>query len=258
MTVPDPHNLTRSNRARVYNGLDGGKEALGPHREIAQELTELLPGLPKAAPDNRAFLDEAVITLARSGITQFIDLGAGFPRTGPDLHTIVREHALDARMVYVDCDVPVVAHWRAKLKGRGLAAVERDALNPSEVLGAYEMQLLIDFDQPVGLVMGLLVHFWSDEELRVLETYLKALAPGSGLVLSHATTMGLTQEQLARAVSAYKQPIYPRSEEEIRALFDSLDLLPPGVVAVRDWPLHSGVDEPPLFLGGVALTRAER
>jgi len=256
----DPYRLAGHNQARVYDDLGGGKDALAPQRKVAQNLTTHLPGLRDAVRDNRAFLDEAVVMLARGGIDQFIDLGAGFPRTGPNLHHIAREHAPDARMVYVDYDVPVVAHWRAQLKGYGLAAVERDARRPVEVLSAYETQMLIDIDRPVGLIMGLLLHFWTDEELQqVLDIYLQALASGSGLVISHATTTGLTAEQLDAAVKEYEQPIYPRSEQEITALFDGVDLMPPGVVAVRDWPLRRiDDDKPPLFLGGVALIRDRR
>lgn len=155
---------------------------------------------------------------------------------GKNLHDIVREHAPAARMVYLDHDQMVVVHWRARLKTRGLAVVEGDALHPEKVLADPELRKLIDLDRPVGLIMSALVHFWPSEDVApVMDAYLTALAPGSGLVLSHATTQGLFQDLLTLAVHAYEQPIHPRSADEITRLFDGLDLLPPGW-----WPFGTG------------------
>jgi hypothetical protein len=71
---------------------------------------------------NRAFLRRAVRFLARDGIRQFIDLGAGLPSAGA-VHEIARTIDPSARVAYVDSDPVVVAHARALLADSPSVAV---------------------------------------------------------------------------------------------------------------------------------------
>ncbi|MFD8560635.1 SAM-dependent methyltransferase [Streptosporangium canum] len=254
-----PHlDVSRPATSRVYAGLADGKDLFATDRKIVEAVKTVIPGIRHAVRANCVFLREAVATLTRDhGITQVLDLGAGLPDADTNLHDVAREHAPHARIVYVDHDPMVVAHWRARLNHAGTAVVHGDALFPAQIMATAEVKELIDFTQPVALVMGALMHFWTDDVLPgVLGSYLAALKPGSALAFSHATTDKLSAETAAAAVKAYGMPIYPRSGTQIRSLLSGLKPLPPGVVAVRDWPVNDKLDRgsPPMLLGGVAFT----
>jgi hypothetical protein len=75
---------------------------------------------------NRALLRRAVTHLARDGVRQFLDLGAGLP-TKDNVHDIAQRVHPDARTVYVDHDSIVILHARALLvRDEQTAAVQAD------------------------------------------------------------------------------------------------------------------------------------
>ena len=113
--------------------------------------------------DNRAFLRRAVRVLTReAGIRQFIDLGSGLPTQG-NVHEIVQAIAPDARVVYVDNDAMVVTHGRALLAGDNTVAIQADLREPEVILGHPEVRQLIDFDQPIALLLMAILHFLPDD-----------------------------------------------------------------------------------------------
>ncbi|WP_324195186.1 SAM-dependent methyltransferase [Nocardia puris] len=66
----------------------------------------------------------------------------------------------------------------------------------------------------------------------------EALAPGSHLVMTHATSDHLTDEDLAEANLANKRsgvPFQLRSTEEFKQFFTGLDLVPPGIGSILTW-----------------------
>jgi S-adenosyl methyltransferase len=80
------------------------------------------------------------------------------------------------------------------------------------------------------------------------------MAPGSYLILSHATSTGSDPSMVAFLESVYANATSPavfRTEEQIRHLFDGLELVRPGLVDVQDWPKRNGTRTAVRVTGGV-------
>ena len=176
---------SKPNIARVYDALLGGKDNYAADRELAERIVTLNPGLPGLVRDNRVFITKAV-TMAAShrGIRQFIDLGAGLP-THPSVHEAAQRVSPDARVAYVDNDPVVQSHVRALLAGDGVAAISADITRPAEVLADPELARVIDFGQPVCVILAAVLHFQPAEVARFLiAEYAAPLAAGSVLLVS--------------------------------------------------------------------------
>jgi SAM-dependent methyltransferase len=245
------------NAARVYDWLLGGKDNYDADRQAARRLLRAVPGARQAARDNRAFLARAVAVLAEQGITQFIDIGSGLPAAGP-VHEIARETRPDARVAYVDHDPVVVAHARALLADApGLVAVQADLRDPGTLLADPALAGLIDFGQPVAVLLVAVLHFLkdADDPHGIVRAITARLAPGSYLAISHGTTDEVDVGAARAAQTAYQgasMPGVPRSRAEVERFFDGLDLLPPGVADVRSWGQPGAAPSGPvLFWGAV-------
>jgi hypothetical protein len=104
--------------------------------------------------------------------------------------------------------------------------------DPDAVLNHPEMRGLIDFSQPVGLLMTAVLHFVADgsDPWGLAGRYADALAPGSYLALSHATADKLPPRSVQAMYDTYKdatEQIYLRSRAEVTRFFDGLELVPP-------------------------------
>ncbi len=118
--------------------------------------------------------------LSGQGIAQFIDLGSGLP-TVENTHHVAQRANPGSRVVYVDNDPMVLAHGRALLaENDGTAVVTSDLRDPA-------VKKLIDFDQPVGVMLvGILHHLHDDEDPRgIVEAYMAAVPSGSHLFITH-------------------------------------------------------------------------
>ena len=124
---------------------------------------------------------------AGAGITQFLDIGSGLP-TNQNVHEVAQPVNPDSRVVYVDIDPVVVNHAQALLSGRQTAAVRGDVCHPEEILCAPEVCRLIDFGQPVAVLVLAVLHFIPDEAdpAGAMARLRDAMAPGSYLMISHA------------------------------------------------------------------------
>jgi SAM-dependent methyltransferase len=263
--LPDEIDTSRPHPARMYDYYLGGKNHFAADRETADKM---VASARIAARENRGFLGRAVRYLAgEAGIRQFLDIGSGLPTTG-NVHEIAQAAAPESRVVYVDNDPLVLAHARALLtsspEGR-TAYIRADLREPEAVLGAPATREVLDFGQPVALVLAAVLHFVPDEYWpgEILAGLLAALPPGSYLVASHATAEHVTESAGAKATRAYRSsgvPWQPRDSGDFASLaFAGLDLVPPGVVLVSEWrpegdsprPLPSEVN----CYGGVARKR---
>lgn len=76
--------------------------------------------------------------------------------------------------------------------------------------------------------------------------YLAALAPGSYLVLSHATNDFSAQKMDANAEVAHNSGtmLIPRSRDAIMRIFNGRELVDPGLVLVSRWRPEGGEPEP--------------
>ena len=251
----EPFDTTRPNIARVWDYWLGGKDNFAADRELAEKMLAIHPVTAQMARENRQFLGRAVSYVAARGIRQFIDVGAGLP-TVLNTHDIAQYTEPAARVAYVDNDPVVISHARSLLaKSPRVIAVPGDLHDPKRVLTDPGLTGLIDLAEPACVIMSGVLHFADPATARdIAATFIRALVPGSYLIISVGSGSPSEGENFTSAYTAAQ--IYIHSREEIQGFFGDLDLVPPGVVSVRDW---SGDDQPlhlkPLtatFVAGVA------
>jgi hypothetical protein len=233
------------NVARIYDYWLGGKDNFAADREAAEQSAKAVPALPWLSVENRKFLGRAVRFCARAGITQFLDIGSGLP-TMENVHQVAEQAAKEPRVVYVDNDPVVVSHARALLRAPHTAAARGDLTRPGEILAAPEVRRLIDFGQPVAILVVATLHFIPDEAgpAAAMARLRDAMAPGSYLVISHVEVSAdhgvgtQPRSQAARDLGEAQKgtPWGPaRNRDEIAAFFGDLTLVEPGLVDVWDW-----------------------
>ncbi|MFE9909791.1 SAM-dependent methyltransferase [Streptomyces clavifer] len=248
--------------SRMYDFYLGGSHNFEVDREAARKAMEFMPGLPKIMQANRAFMRRAVRHATASGINQFLDIGSGIPTFG-NVHEVAQADDPEARIAYVDHDPVAVAHSQAVLEGNERAVVAAaDLRKPAEILENPEVRALIDLDRPVALLLVAVLHFIedTDDPYGAVAALHEALAPGSLLILTHASYEGipLSQEEAGGTVGVYRttrNPLIMRSREEISRFFTGFDLVEPGLVSMPDWrPESPGsqTQEDPFAFSGFA------
>jgi SAM-dependent methyltransferase len=230
--------------ARVWDYLAGGKDNFRVDRIVAEELAGRFPDLVKMARETRRFVACAVEQLAAGGVDQFLDVGCGYPARNISTHDVVQTVNRHARVVYVDRDPLVAAHARALCtsspEGRS-EFLDADLREPDTILTSPIVHDILDLTRPVALVLSGVLHDLpdADQPYQVADYLVRALAPGSYLVLSHLTGDWLPHgdgEHLTKlAAAAGYGPLCPRSHDEIARFLDGVDLLKPGLVPVEQW-----------------------
>lgn len=237
--------VERANVARIYDALLGGSHNFAVDRDVASALTAIEPTSRDAARANRQFLGRAVRFLVKSGIRQFLDIGSGVPTLG-NVHEIAQSAAPDARVVYVDTDPIAIAHSKSILTGNDQATiVHADLREPDAILSHPGVKRLIDFDQPVALLLVAVLHFITEEEHPgdLVRRLADALAPGSYLVISHATLDGRAPqvgEAIEKLYSRTSAPGRPRDHASVQAFFEGFEILEPGLVYLPLWRPEEG------------------
>lgn len=246
--------------SRIYDYYLGGSHNFDIDREAARKAMEFMPGLPKIMQANRAFLRRAVRFAADEGITQFLDIGSGIPTFG-NVHEVAQSASPGARVLYVDNDPVAVAHSEAVLEGNeGADVVAADLRKPQEILASSQFERLIDQNRPVALLLVAILHFVEDEDdpYEAVTQLRDALAPGSLLVVTHASYEGipLPPERAEGAVDVYKDirnPLIMRSRDEIARFFEGYDMVEPGLVPMPEWRPDTALeDEDPYAYSGFA------
>ncbi|MER8012396.1 MULTISPECIES: SAM-dependent methyltransferase [unclassified Streptomyces] len=236
---------TKAHPARVYDVFLGGKDNYPVDRAAAAAALAANPRGYLDVRHNRDFMRRAVTRLAgEQGIRQFLDIGTGLP-TAENVHQIAQDIAPESRIVYVDNDPVVLAHARALLtsspEGR-TDYVDADLRRPDEILE--QAAKILDFGEPVALLLVAILHFVEDAEAYPLvRELMEALPAGSHLVLSHLTDE--MHPEPARAVQrTYTERGFTfvfRSRAEVERFFGETPgvvLDEPGVVPVHHW--HPG------------------
>ncbi len=245
--------LGTANPARRYDYWLGGKDNFAADRASGDAIARIFPGIRTTARQNRAFLRRAVTHLARdAGITQYLDIGTGLP-TADNTHQIAQRHQPTARVVYADNDPLVLAHARALLTGTppGVCAyLDADLRHPGQLLRNPILAATLDLDRPVALLLVAVLHFLPDTRQAhdVVRTLVDALAPGSYLVLSHASYDPLPPETTARLRDGDvpgRGPFTARTHAQISRFFDGLTVLDPGVQVISRWRPDPGSIPPP-------------
>ncbi|MGW0086638.1 SAM-dependent methyltransferase [Streptomyces sp. NPDC003393] len=246
--------------ARIYDHYLGGSHNFEVDREAARKAMEFMPGLPKIMQANRAFMRRAVRNALDQGITQFLDIGSGIPTFG-NVHEVAQAAHPGSHVVYVDHDPVAVTHSEAVLADNDDAdVVAADLRKPQEILASPRLRRLIDLNRPVALLLVAILHFVedTDDPYGAVAELRDALAPGSLLVLTHASYEGipLPPERSEGAVDVYediRNPLIMRSREEIARFFEGYDMVEPGLVPMPLWrPETAPEDEDPYAFSGFA------
>ena len=236
--VVDP---TRASVARVYDAALGGKDNYAVDREMLQKILVQSPDAFDSPRMVKDFGKRTTRYIAQQGIDQFLDLGSGIPTTPPSVHETAWTVAPDARVAYVDNDPVVVAHSKAlRDVAPTLTSVYGDITRPEAVFDDPEVNGLLDFDRPVGVLLVSVLQNVTDDAAAVdiVGRIADRLAPGSYLSLAHISTRS-DPAAMDGVIRSAKMSGYPttlfRDDDSVRALFDRFDLVEPGLVDIKDW-----------------------
>lgn len=242
--------------AGIYDYVLGGTHHTAADREAAERAIAAAPEGRSGIIENRAFMQRAVRFAAERGIRQYIDLGSGYPTVGP-VHEVAGEIIADPRVLYVDYDPGVIALSRRIIQVPKVTAAAYDVRDPDRILASPELAELIDWSEPVAVLMVAVLHFVEDSETatRIVASFRERMAPGSYLVLSHAC-FGENPDGGQRAAGGWsraKSPLTIRTQQEIRSFFAGLELASPGLVSVQEWGTPSPAPKgQAVVLAGVA------
>ncbi|HEY8545560.1 MAG TPA: SAM-dependent methyltransferase [Acidimicrobiales bacterium] len=228
---------TVSQEARAYDYLLGGVDHFEVDRAAVLEMYGSPEGVElarKRVRANRNFLGRAIRFLAGEvGIRQFLDLGTGIPNAD-NVHGVAQATAPDCKVVYVDHDPVVLAHAH-KLNAATAAGqtlfVFSDIRDHESVLR--QAARILDFDQPIGLVIvGVLHHFRDEEDPKgLVRRYLDAVPSGSYLVMEQVGRENDAMQKLGRTDFT----MVPRTRAEFAPFFEGVELVEPGLVFVDQW-----------------------
>jgi hypothetical protein len=242
--------LERPHAARIYDYLLGGTANWAIDRVFVGEALEVFPSLKPVARANYDFIGRAVRYCARNGISQFLDLGSGVPKDNIGMvHEVAGKIEPTTRCVYVDVEPVAVNRFQMFLDKQGdpalQAAISADLRNVSETWRRAIRTGLLRPDEPIGLILGAVLHFLPLEfdAHAVVEQYRELLPVGSYLVISHVTEENVPEPertQVDKVRSLYRKsstPIYFRSHEEVRRFFGDFTLTPPGSSWLPEWQM---------------------
>jgi hypothetical protein len=162
----------------------------------------------------------------------------------------------------VDIDPVAVAHSRLMLEGNDRTVViQEDVRRPEQILGNSDVTQLLDFEQPVAVLMVAVFQFVSDTDdpVGVVRRLTEPLVSGSHLGMSVFTFDGMSEVDTQTGMNIYRRggiEITPRPLEQAEALFAGFELVDPGLVWVPQWRPESPQDvgdnpESAMFYGGV-------
>jgi hypothetical protein len=240
--LPSEINVTVAHPARVYDYLLGGKDNFAADRALGDAVVKAMPSAREMARANRAFLGRAVRYLVtEAGVRQFLDVGTGIPAAG-NTHEVAQAVAPDSRIVYVDNDPIVLAHARALMTSDPAGAtafIRADLRDPDTILGDPALRRTLDLGEPVALMLIAILMYIRDEDnpRGLVSALMDALPSGSYLTITHATA-DFSPDEVAGAVAATEQggiSFTTRTQAEVAAFFDGLDLVDPGVAPILAW-----------------------
>jgi hypothetical protein len=236
---------TTPNVARMNDYLLGGKDNFAADRAVAEKALELAPELLVLMREWRKFIRRVVRFLTASGITQFVDIGTGLPAR-ENVHEIAQAIEPRARVAYVDSDPVVSAHAQALLEDNELTVgVNADIRDPHQIMGDRRLRKLIDFSQPVAILLLTVLHRIPEDYVatRIIADFREALVPGSYIAVQHAvcdTHPEVTQTlaslyQDTKVITAARRAQNTRTKAQIEKFFDGLEVVDPGVVYIPEW-----------------------
>jgi hypothetical protein len=227
--------------ARMWDYMIGGKDHYKSDQVAVDYLATLWPDIFLSARAAEAYAERAAAWIADgTGFTQFLQLGCAIPLKTP-LDGIVHKRVPGATYVYVTDDPITAAHARAVLAAwaRGPMHVELgEWRDPAPILASARLRELLDFSRPMGvLLFGMVDYTLSTPRVRqALLDIMASLAPGSLVVTLHHLEF---PPEIGRAVlgAMGENPAQfaPRSEQDVAALFEGFEFVPPGLVRATEW-----------------------
>jgi hypothetical protein len=234
-----PFDASRPHVARVYDYLLGGKANFEADRGVGDRMLASIPAVQLGVRAQRDVLGRVVRYLVgEAGLRQLLDIGSGLP-TADNVHEIARRVDPDTRVVYLDHDPIVRSHAEALLADDvSTFVVDGDLRDPAGILANPDVRKHLDWEQPIGLLMCGILHYVLDEErpADVVATLYEALPSGSYVFIHHLLATedpaaAVLQEQMRTGLGRAQF----RTMDQVRDLFDGLELVEPGLVLVPDW-----------------------
>ncbi|WP_411145874.1 SAM-dependent methyltransferase [Streptomyces sp. x-80] len=239
--------------ARLRTHWLGGLDTQPAERRLSTKVLRRAPGIANATREALRWTDAAVRALAGKGMRQAVILSCGFPMK-PYVHDALAHPHRETRSLYITHDPIVIAHARALLTSRTPAHTEHlqaDFTRPETVLKSPQLRRSINLGEPVVLVLDSVMHFHPDAPGRpmtaVIDQYLKAVAPGSAIVITHLTA-DFDAHSMDKAATLLEQagvPFQPRSRQQVLDLVADWRRLAPMTDAALYTFLHPAV-KPPL------------
>ena len=231
---------TVANPARVADFLQGGRDNYRADRKAAEMLRRASAGAAALTSATRSFRQRAVRYLAaEAGLRQFLHVGVGLDSSG-NTHEVTQSVDPSCRVVYADPDPMVLAHARALLRSAEAGAVgyvDADVRDPAAIMAGAAATL--DLGRPVAvLLLGTLSFVDSAAEAAdIVSALLDPLPPGSYVAVCHqASDLDPALPKTLRYWNKVSsRPVTLRSRAEIACLVTGLELVPPGLVLIRDW-----------------------
>lgn len=249
--VPEGIEVDVPNVARMYDYVLGGYHNFAVDRQFAEQIEKVAPGSTATARANRAFVRRSVRWLVNAGIRQFLDIGSGIPTLG-NVHEIAQSSAPESKVVYVDVDPVAVAHSKAILAGIPFTgSLLSDLRQPADILDNEDVTRLLDFGQPVAVLLNAVLHFISDADdpAGIIGRIRAELVSGSYVTITHGNVLGAEHDRQAGAEEALDHTptsIHLRDADQLAGLVTGMEIIEPGIVPVTDWRPDPDVDDPHL------------
>ncbi|WP_328661860.1 SAM-dependent methyltransferase [Nocardia salmonicida] len=226
--------------ARIWNYWMGGKDHYEIDKIAGDAGLAVDPDISTMAVQSRQFLIRTVRFLAKErGIKQFLDIGTGLP-TMQNTHEVAQGVTPEAKVVYVDNDPLVLTHARALLTSttdEGVTTyIDADFHNPEQILA--DARNVLNFNEPIAVMfMGVLGHAQTyDDLLRIVHTVIGAVPSGSHLIYWDGTDDSQAYVTLCENYTGTGgTPYIPRTQAQVRGVFDGLEVVEPGVVSITQW-----------------------
>jgi hypothetical protein len=135
--------------------------------------------------------------------------------------------------------------------------VEADARDPQKILR--EAARLLDFTQPVAVMLVAILHLISDDDnpYQIVNTLMDSVPAGSYLVVSHLAN-DLYPGEMAELARGFNEQaavkMILRDHAEISRFFGGLELVDPGLTEISKWRPRSDLEAaaPAILWAGVA------
>ncbi|WP_166664537.1 SAM-dependent methyltransferase [Actinophytocola oryzae] len=240
--MPIDGDVTVASAARMLDYLLGDARNFAADRRLAEVLRHAVPDIDLLVRLGRTFMRHAVTHLVGAGVHQFLDLSVGTTAIG-NVHEVAQAIVPTCRVVYAHADPISVVHTSQLLADAERTAVlHADPRDARKIMTACRDDKLLDITAPIGLMMasGLALLPASANLANMVSRYRRCVVGGSHLVISHITgdRRPVDVTNLVRVMNASRDPVQPRTRDEVIRLFSGFELVPPGVVDPGQWQLE--------------------